>query len=51
MDNNLGKYLENSPSIIALEKTNIIVDQIEKYFCKIYNKGVALTGFFYNIDD
>ena len=51
MDNNLEKYLENLPTIVTLEKTKIIVDQIEKCICKIYNKGIDGTGFFCYIDD
>ena len=44
------KKLNNYPEIVALESTEIIINQMKKYIFKIYlNDGSKGTGFFCKI--
>ena len=46
------KCFEDYPSIVTIEKTKIIINQIENSICKIYiNEGGHGTGFFCYIEN
>ena len=45
----MEKFLDDYPSIITIEKTETIIEQIKHSICKIYNDGTQGTGFFCKI--
>ena len=48
----MEKNLQDFPSIVSLEKTKKIIEQMENCICKIYNKeGIEGTGYFCYIFD